>query len=747
MKKKVFIILSVCFLVLSAALFAFGIYINANIEEITREYLGAGIQFEDVEFSFTPMPAISFSNLKIEKDKNKVEIPSLVLYPDLQALIKGNIVVKKAVVMEPLILSEKILPSDRENQASILLSVLLTNKIMTNKIMIREIMVHDGKLVMYSGDATAPPVTFAVSANNIQKKDQTISIQVKNFTIDEIGLNFAGDIAITSFSPLGLKVNASKAVINPAALKNFLVEFEFLKTSVGDQIPKIEQVEAVGLKLSIDQTTGNMDIVSESLGFGQNQFRNIAVNLSKKGGYDLKCEKVMMDIGTVQGWLNENPKGKDALKQLFVKAGLKDLRAAGKVELSAIDLNGGGEQGAKINGAMDLKSKGLKIHLVAQNGKEQNFTINCLDAQVTIREGKPLLQVSNLQAASSRGGTGLLKGELEIPLKLENAWFEATLNSFQVFDTALNLKAVKKLGEKLTFDMDVSGPSLTVLARGQLQTPGREKADFRIWITECRISRGTTGKKAVVQGKAGRTDKKDKGSGQDFDFSAIRGKTLSCEVFVKIFQYNDLPQLNDVHFTLACKNDQAVVRGSSEVCLVDLFVNAVFMPTGRVTAQVEGKSSNMNLTSFLACFSRELPLFLTGKVSVVASLFADGRNRETLLDSAQGDLMITLKNCTVCKVSSLDYRLNFLVDMLNAAGITSLKDDAVYFQKGLAMADILNGRVILDQFSLTGPLMSAWGSGEFSLKKKHLKIAGRVQTAFGIANDLQIDRILEKRKT
>ena len=170
MKKKVFIILSVCFLVLSAALFAFGIYINANIEEITREYLGAGIQFEDVEFSFTPMPAISFSNLKIEKDKNKVEIPSLVLYPDLQALIKGNIVVKKAVVMEPLILSEKILPSDRENQASILLSVLLTNKIMTNKIMIREIMVHDGKLVMYSGDATAPPVTLPFRQTTFKRK-------------------------------------------------------------------------------------------------------------------------------------------------------------------------------------------------------------------------------------------------------------------------------------------------------------------------------------------------------------------------------------------------------------------------------------------------------------------------------------------------------------------------------------------------------------------------------------------------
>ena len=750
MKKKIFMVSSICLLFFAALVIASGIYINSNIEDITRRHLGADIQFQAVDFSFTPLPAVMFSQVQIQKGKHKITIPSLVLYPDLLALLKGDIVMRKAVVERPLILSDKTPESGIEKKDPGSTSPASPSQPLTTAAipvgMINEIMIRGGKLVLNSKTEKMPPVTFAVAVENIEKKDQTISVQVKDFTIDEIGLKFAGDVAITSFSPLGLKINASKAAINPAALKNFLVEFEFLDASVGGQIPKIEQVTAGGLQLTIDPDSGEMDLVSESLSFGQNQLQNVSLNLSKKEGYSLKCAKVLMDVGTVQGWVNENPKGKEALEQLFVKAKLKDLRASGKIELSAIDLKGGGEKGSKINGAMDLKTEGLKIHLVAENGKEQNFTISQLETRVTLEEGKPSLQVSNLQLASSGGGTGLLTGMLEIPVKLKKARFEATLDSFQIFDTAVNLKAVKNSGDRLTFDMDLTGPSLTLLAKGQLQTPGREKADFWIRMTECRISRGSGTKREVVQAQSKSDGKGDKGN-QDFDFSVIKGRKLSGEASVKIFQYNDLPQVNDVHFALTCANNRVVVRGSMGICQVDLFVNAVFMAPNQVIAQIEGKGANMNLTSFMACFSRELPMFLSGKMSVMTSLFVQGNNTKTLLDSAQGDLMVTLRKCTVRKVSRLDDRLDFLVDILNAAAITSLKDDAVNFRKGLAKAEIRKGRVILDRFSLTGPLLDVWGEGEFLLKKKQLILTGQVQTALGFTNDLKIDRVFQKRKT
>ena len=289
---------------------------------------------------------------------------------------------------------------------------------------------------------------------------------------------------------------------------------------------------------------------------------------------------------------------------------------------------------------------------------------------------------------------------LEIPVKLKKARFEATLDSFQVFDTAVNLRAVKNSGERLTFDMDLSGPSLTVLAKGQLQTPGREKADFRIRMTECRISRGASEGKAAAGTKprpmVGKPE--DTTAHQDFDFSAIEGKTLSGEASVKIFQYNDLPQLNDVHLALACANNRAVIRGSMGICQVDLFVNAVFMAPNQVVAQVEGKSANMNLTSFMACFSRGTP-FVCFRKNVPHDLsLHSGAKRQNPFGFGNGRPDGNPQKCTVRKVSNLDYRLDFLVDMLNAAEITSLKDDAINFKKGLAKAEIKDGRVILDRF-------------------------------------------------
>lgn len=749
MKKKAIIISSVSLLVFAALIFASGIYINSHIDDITRKHLGAGIQFQNVDFSFKPLPAVQFRNLKIDKGQNKITIPTLVLYPDLMALLKGDVVVRKAVVTEPLILSEKISAPPEKSSSPPKPHVSSASPLTTAAIpaeMIQQIRVDGGKMLLKTSNSNLPPVTFAVSVDNIKKENQTISVQVKDFTIDEIGLNFAGDVAITSFSPLGLSVKASKAAINPTALKNFLVEFEFLNAELGHQLPAIEQVGAGELNLDIDPNTGQMHLVSKTLSFGENQLQNITLNLSKETGYELKCDKISMDIGTVQGWLNENPKGKEALEQLFVKAKLKDLRASGRIELSDINLKGGGPENRRPTGAMALKTDGLKIHLVAENGKEQNFTISKLETRITIEEGKPSLQVSNLQLASSGGGTGLLKGVVDIPVRMKKTRFEVALNAFQVFDTAINLKASKKSGDKLIFDMDLSGPTLNLLAKGQLQTPGREKTDFWIRMTECRISRGiSTGEDRTP--KAGSKPVHVKSEKKNFDFSAIQDRNLSGKAFVKKFQYNNMPQLNDVNLMINCGNNRAVLRGDMGLCQLDLQVSAVFTASGQVVAQIEGKSANMRLTPFVACFSRELPLFLTGKLTVMTSLFVQGQNTEALLDSAQGEIMVTLRDCTVRKVSNLDYRLGFLVDILKAADVTSLKDDAIYFEKGLAKANIEKGRMLLDRFSLSGPLLYAWGSGEFLVKQKRLKMAGHVRTAFGTSNALNIDRVFQKKET
>ncbi len=136
---------------------------------------------------------------------------------------------------------------------------------------------------------------------------------------------------------------------------------------------------------------------------------------------------------------------------------------------------------------------------------------------------------------------------------------------------------------------------------------------------------------------------------------------------------------------------------------------------------------------------------MTGNISIFAKVFVTGDNPKTLMDTARGEITVTLASVSVYQLSNLDYRLGFLLDILDTAGINPGAEDSVSFTKGNARASMKKGRFVLDRFFLRGPLVDAWGSGEFLLKEKRLKLTGQVQTA-GITKDLDVDRVLKRSR-
>jgi hypothetical protein len=734
MKKKIFIITGASLVFIASLVFAAGMYINANIETLTRKHVGAGIQYDSVRFRYSPMPNILLTGLTVHYKKNRAEIPSLALYPDLLALLKGQVVLDKVVVESPRIFAET---TAQPRSGPMVSPVLTTAGIPADRL--RGLRITGGKMIL-KRDSETRPVSFAVAMENIEKSDESIKVQVKDFTLDELGIRFAGNIAISSFSPLKLTVDAPEASLNPSEIKDFLIRFGFIKKALGEQIPKITNIGAKAFKLDIDPDTEKFQLSSKTLQFDQNQLTDVAVGLRKGGGFDITCAQMLLEVGTVHQWLKENPKGKEALDNLLVKAKLKDLSAQGKVKLSAIELHGTQGEKTALNGSMDLNTEGLKVHLVSETGEAQDFTISRLDTRVTIEKGKPLVQMSQLKFSSLRGGSGLIRTTMAFPLTLRDITFNTSLNALRVFDTTLNGRANKAKGAPFSFDMAALGPSLEFRAKGVLKLPKNDGMNFQARLTDFRILRqpSTTG---AGQKKSGVEQKKD------FDFKIIKGKHVSGEAFVKSLAYNELPELEDVNFSVVCDKDRAVIKGSVRLCQTNLHLGAVLLPPDQLVAQVEGKGAHMDLTSFIACFSKELPLFLTGKMTLVANLFTKGENPGKLLDTAQGEVVITLKDCTVHRLANLDARLAFFLDILSTAGIGIGNTDAINFDSGMARANVKDGRVILDQFALRGPLLDTWGEGEFSLKDKRLKLTGHVQTGLGITKDLAIDRVLVKKET
>ena len=735
MKKKIFIITGASLLFIASVVFAAGLYINANIEELTRKHVGAGIQFDSVRFRYSPMPNILLTDLTVDYQQNRAEIPSLALYPDLTALIKGQVILNRVVMEDPRIFADTTLPTTSKGTGAS--STLTPAGIPAERL--RGLQIKGGQMIL-KGHDDGRPVSFAVAMENIEKSDQAIKVQVKDFTIDELGIRFAGNIAISSFSPLKLQVEAPEASLNPAEIKNFLIRFGFIQKELGEQIPKITHIAAKEFKLDIDPDTEKFQLASQLLEFDQNQLTDVAVSLLKVGQFDIKCAQMLLEVGTLHQWLKENPKGRETLDTLLIKAKLKDLSAQGKVKLSAVELTGAQGEKTALNGSMNLNTEGLKVHLVSETGAEQDFTISRLDTRVTIEQGKPALQVSQLQFSSIQGGSGLIRTAMAFPLKLKDITFNTTLNGLKVFDTTLDGRAAKKKDAPFTFDMAALGPSLEFRAQGVLKVPRKDGMDFQARFTDLRLVRQPSPKPESVQEPGSRQEK-------DFDFQFIKGKEITGEAFVKSIAYNELPELEDVNLSLACQNDRAVIKGSVRLCQTNLHLGAVLLPPNQLVAQIEGKGAHMDLTSFIACFSKELPLFLTGRMTLVANLFAKGENPGKLLHTAQGEVILTLRECTVHRLANLDSRLAFFLDILATAGVGIGKTDAVNFDSGMARANVKDGRVILDRFFLKGPLLDTWGEGEFSLKDKRLKLTGQVQTGMGIIKDLDIDRVLVKKET
>ena len=255
MKKKILIIGGSFILAIVLLVFGAGLYINANIKEITREHLGAGMQFEEIRFRYSPMPTIVVTGLTIDHEENKVQIPSLELYPDLMALLKGNVSLRKVVVQEPIIHAGPIASSPPKEGGPVSPPLAIA-AIPAERV--GGITINRGRVILKDGNAHGQPVLFTVAVEDIQKSEQAISVQVKDFAIEELGIQFAGSIAISSFSPLKLMIQAPTASMNPAAAKDFLVRFGFLTPEVGNQIPRIANIGAKGLALDMDPNTGQI---------------------------------------------------------------------------------------------------------------------------------------------------------------------------------------------------------------------------------------------------------------------------------------------------------------------------------------------------------------------------------------------------------------------------------------------------------------------------------------------------------
>ncbi len=734
--KKLALIVGSGILVIFLLVAGAGLYVNAHLEEIASEMSGMDIRFAGLRVGFSPTPTIVVSDVAMKKDGNTVNIPEITLYPDLGNILKGRINLKKAVLTEPVVNAGgwnnngQNITATNSGEEAFSMAAVPDGLVVVNR----------GKFVLHGKAEKILPVALTVQA---EKTGGRLAIRLENASIDEIGLKFAGEVAIDSLAPLKATVHAGEGTFNPSAVKDFLVAFGYLTNDQSDMIPRIERIDARGLKVDIDAASGAIGLAAETVAVDRVSFKDVALTLAGDD-FTVACSQGIVDAGSVFGWLQQTPDTQEMLASMLRQAGLKRLTPEGNVTISSLSFRGkppeaeGGQLLDSMAGSADVGIQGLVLRLTAENGREQNLTIGQLDAKISIEQGKPTLQVDQLSFSSSEGGNGTLSGKVPLSPEFKEMTLKSSIEGFKVFDSTLDFHLDKTQTSKAVFDLALNAPSINVSTDGSVFIPGSGQTDLETRINSLRIVVPDPGPTATAASAT------PDAFGQPFDIDVLLDNKLSAKASVHTLRLNTFAPLKNVDMRITPSKDRAIVQGSARMCGMDVTLGAVGLPPNRLITTVEAKGTDIDLTSLIACFSNELPVFLAGRLYFLGNFAADGDTPRALMDHAEGDVTMVLTEASVRRISGLDSRLGFILDILRAARISSENHDTITVDKGIVNATLKDGRLDVDKFSIAGPLFTAWGSGDFTIKDNHLKISGGVKTALGITSKLNIDRILEK---
>ncbi len=738
--KKLAVISGGCLLAFIVLMAGAGFWIKGHMGEITRRLTGMEMRFSSLGLSYFPMPTIVMANLSVKAGNNSVSVPTVRLYPDLGKILSGQIQFKKAVFEKPLFVVGSL---DATSAGATGGTAAQGAPLSTDRIPTKIVMLNQARLVLKAarGD-TVLPVSLTAKA---EKVGQGLFVQLKNASIDEIGLKFVGDMRIESFAPLRLKVDATQGTFNPTAVKDFLLKFGYLSDQAAAQIPTIRNMDCSGLQFTFDAGSGDLELAADNLNLDKIQFHKLGVKLSDGGTFAVRCSEGTVDAGSVFNWLQQNPQGEKVLQNALSSAKLKTLIPEGNIRLSSLQFSGrrrGAEDPAgalAVDGSLQTKIQGLVLHLVAENGEKQNLTIGQLDATVTLQQGKPTVRIDSLNFNSSKGGNGSITGLIPIPLDLKRMSLRTAIDSLNIFDTTVNLHLAKAGRPKAAFDLSLTSPSFKLAADGVAFIPASKQTDLDLKLRELHIA-GPASDAPSPPSKA------EPAIDRHFDLSAIQGRKVSAVTFIKHCWLGDLTKLNDVNLQFKSGNDRALLNATMRISGINLGVTAVALPPDRLVTTIETRGTDVDLTSLIACFSTELPVFLSGRLYLVGSFSTQGNSVQSMINAAQGSVTVTVIRASVRRLSSLDPRLGFLLDILRAAHLNSDSADSISFSRGVVSANLKDGRIIIDSFSLIGPLLRTWGSGEFTIKKQHLKLTGSLKTALGVSTAYNIDRFLKREK-
>ncbi|WP_320170250.1 AsmA-like C-terminal region-containing protein [Maridesulfovibrio sp.] len=703
------------------------VYFAEAAQKLLSEMTDMGIEMEDIEFHYSPLPSLRIRNLRVHNGVDTVSVPMLEIYPDIASLLTGDVRLRHVVLNDPAVQAAAHREGSADSGGDIVLPSVFPDRLD----------VVSGQLLLTDGYNPGP---LTVSAS-MEKESQGFAFNVRSASIAELGFKFSGRLDMVSTSPLKLNLQATECAIDPAAFLGFLTGFGYMGNNTVPELADAGRFETTGLDFSVDSAAGTMDLRAGGLVLDSTEGKNLSMKLGQGGAFEVTLEEAKLDAGQLFAMAGKSERGRNATRSLCESAKLKSITPRGTLVITGLTLYspaGTAAGKAKMSGKMTVSAKDLVLELESLEGRKQELSISDIDVDLEIKDGKPVVSVRRFNLASATGGSCNMQASLAFPFDMNKARFKAEALDFSLFDYLITCSAEKKNSFQTVFDTELTYKDTSISASGRLNTPRYKGEAYEAQLKSMSIRR--PGQKDN-DSDSGAEPVSKTADAQPFDFSPLLGRALSGKASIRKFYYNDWP-FSDVAVYLQSGKSRAVLKASGKLFHLNLNADVVFAGDS-MAAQCNVKGRGTSLPSLIACFAKDLSVSLRGRIYLNANMFVQGSNPEALAESARGDATAKIDGLQIFNLANLDPRLGFFIDFLDAVSMSPHAGEGLNFDSATLRAKFAGKKLVLNSFNFKGRILQAWGGGTYSLEDRRLTMDGQVRSVLGTVNSFNVDRKLK----
>jgi len=477
-----------------------------------------------------------------------------------------------------------------------------------------------------------------------------------------------------------------------------------LPVKLNETLPQVNSIHIE--KPHLVYTSSSLSLDFSSLALNQSLFQQGKIRFALvEKQIDLKLQLANLNLKDMYSQALDVPSIKKAMYTAYEKFDIKELTPQGILNIRNLALSGQLGKGEILRVSSQISGHNITLDLDFSQNEQQGLLIKELDLQLTGGNKQITFVLDKFYIVSLKGGTADLKGKFSYPLHFKGLFLDVKITDLKWADFKVNAH-LRRADYRQVFSTEISGPDFNLLTAGGLIWDGQR---FDLDLKKLHFFSATPPP-----------------TNEPINLSFLREKTLKGKIFIEDLRLDHYSTEN-VQIGLDLKDNRCLLRASGYYCFCHVVINSVMMPEKGIFYDVEVRSHDTDLPLFIGCFTSELPVYLTGKMDFRLDASGSGLTPEELEESVSGEVVVLIEDAEIIKLSHLDRRLKFILDILHVARLSSSKlGDSLPYQKFYLEGKITRQEITIPKYFMDSPVLNVLGEGRIGLEDKKLTLKGNI---------------------